>query len=1023
MSLIHSEYKDRIAHWVRTLKKDFYAPLGEVKFSFFPAFERMSLTEVQKQEFFSIEPGFLWGASYEYGWFRSEIILPQTAEGKRIVLDLHPGGESTLFVNGQAFGTYRAGWIREPHHFLVDNTIALKGKPGSRYDLYMETYAGHYIPEAESGDCAVGPVLPGCYKDPLEEGSRRCLGTSTYGIWDEDAYQLYMDIMTLGRLLQVLDLDSLRAQKVAQALERFTLCVEFEQEKEERSRSYREAREILRPVLRAENGSTMPVFSCVGNSHLDLVWLWTKEETRRKTARTFAAQLRLLEEYEDYYFIQSQPACYEMCREYYPELFEKIRQAVKEGRWIAEGAMWVEPDTNMAGGEALIRQLLYGKKYYKEMFQVDSRLLWLPDTFGYSAALPQILKGCEVDYLVTQKIFWSYNEGESFPYHYFNWKGMDGSQVVSFLPTSYTYETDPGELNQVWKKRAQKRELDCFLIPFGYGDGGGGPTRDHIEYLKRQKNLEGSVRVQMESPLEFFKKMDKKGGPYYTYTGELYFNAHRGTYTSQAEIKKLNRRGEFSLRALELWASTAACLKGLSYPTETIEKLWKILLFNQFHDILPGSSIQKVYEDAERELSYVCKEAKALTAQVVGALTAPGKGITLFNSLPFERTCFVELEGKYGRVTIPSLGMKTLKPEDSCFDEPFVPACVYEEAGFFIMENEILHLKIDEKGEIVSLKLKKNHREFASSPMNHFRIFKDVPRKFDAWDIDSNYEEQEIPGARNIRVKILSSGGIKASLEVSFEIGNSYIKQEIHLESGSARVEFRTQADWRELHRLLKVSFPTVLDVETGRNEVQFGYIERPMHRSRAYEKDRFEVCCHRYSAVCDGGNGFGILNDSKYGISMKEGTLELTLLRAGACPEMRADNRVHTFTYGITIWEGDFHNSRIVCQGYEINEPPLILSGTGEPFSLASVDKGHIMIDAVKLAEDGSGDLILRIYEAEKWRDQAVLTIGIPVEGAWECNMLEHKKQELNVNDRKISLDFHGFEVKTLRIARKRSD
>lgn len=1047
MNIIHSEYRDRIAHWIRTLKRDFYTPLGKLNFGFCHSMERISLKDADRLNYQAVSPGFIWGSTYEYGWFHTHFVLPEEAEGERIVLDLKPGGEAALFLNGREFGTYRAGWVGEEHHFLEDNFITDCAVPGTGYTLYMEVYAGHYITEAESGDCATGPVLPGTYEDTLKQGRRRQMGTSTYGIWNEDAYQLYMDVMTLKGLLEILDQDSLRAQKVAEALEKFTLCVDFEQDRTKRIKDYQRARKILAPVLEAENGSTMPLFSCVGNSHLDLVWLWPKEETIRKTARTFGAQLRLLEEYPDYYYIQSQPACYELCRENYPRLFERIQQAVKEGRWVAEGAMWVEPDTNMAGGEALIRQLVYGKRYYREMFGVDSRLLWLPDTFGYSAVLPQILKGCGVDYLVTQKIFWSYNEGEPFPYHYFYWEGMDGTKVTSFLPTSYTYKTAPEELNQVWKKRVQKRDLDSFLIPFGYGDGGGGPSRDYIEYLRRQENLEGGVRVKMENPLEYFKRMDEKGGPSNTYTGELYFTAHRGTYTSQAAIKKWNRRAELALRRLELWSAVAAVSGNMPYPSEKIEVLWKKLLFNQFHDILPGSSMGRVYEEAEQEMSQVCSEAEQSISAAIQSMMVKEEGLTVWNSLPFERSCMIRLPEGFGeskmescvdkngqryrvlhegrvrwvRVPVPALGTAVLYP---CQDtnalereKQLNQAYAYQMNDRVIMENGILRAEISSRGEVLSFGLVGEEGNIASGPMNHFRMFKDVPRKFDAWDIDSNYERQETEGLFDIHTEIISNGGARAVVRVSARVGESLIYQDIVLEAGSDRVDFETTVDWKELHRLLKVSFPTVIRAENGINEIQFGYIERPMHRSRAYEKDRFEVCNHRYSAVCDGGNGFGILNDCKYGISMRDGALELTLLRAGACPDMKADNRLHIFTYGITAWKGSFEECRIAEQGYEINEQPLVFEGTASAFSLAVTDRSHIMIDTVKMAEDGSGDLVFRLYEAKRWRDTTRLSFGIPVKRVWNCDMLENKKEELAVEGQSVQLDFSAFEIKTVRV------
>ena len=599
MGIMSSEWSGRLQHWMRTLKDDFYRPLGTISWEAFRTMEHLSPEEAAKGQFEPVEPGFTWGKTWEYCWFRGKVVLPEEAEGKRIVMDLRPDGESTLFVNGREFGTYRASWVTQKHHFVEDNVLSRDAKAGTEYEILMETYAGHYYPESPDGGCATGPVLPGSYQDPLEEGRRRTLGVCTFGIWNEDAYQLWMDADTLKQLLDKLDPNSLRAAKIAEALENFTLAVDFEQDEAGRIASYRAGREVLRPALEAKNGSTAPVFYAVGNAHIDLAWLWPMAETHRKTERTFAAQLRLLEEYPEYKYIQSQPAAYEMCREYYPELFKRIKQAVKDGKWITEGAMWVEPDTNMASGEALIRQLLYGKKYYREEFGVDSQMLWLPDTFGYTAALPQILKSCGVKYLVTQKIFWSYNEGEQFPYHYFYWEGMDGSKITSFLPTSYTYRTDPEELISTWENRSQKRDLDAFLLPFGYGDGGGGPARDYLEYAAREKDLEGCPKVKQESPITFFKDMEAEGGPKHTYTGELYFSAHRGTYTSQAMVKQNNRRCELSMRELELW-STLAALKGKAYPAEAVERLWKAVLLHQFHDILPGSSIARVYQEAEK---------------------------------------------------------------------------------------------------------------------------------------------------------------------------------------------------------------------------------------------------------------------------------------------------------------------------------------------------------------------------------------------------------------------------------------
>ena len=1037
MKLMHSEWQDRVKHWIRTLKDDFYEPLGEISLEAFTTMEYLTLEEAAKGDFAPVSPGFTWGKEWEYGWFRGSFTLPEGAKGERIVMDLKPDGESALFVNGKAFGTYRASWVYEPHHFMEDNVLCSCAEGGEHFELFMETYAGHFLPDAPTGGCCTGPVLPGAYTDQAREGARAVLGKCTYGIWNEDAYQLYMDVMTLKYLLETLDETSLRVAKIAKALERFTLIVDFEQPKKGRISSYKEARQALRPVMEAKNGTSAPVFYAVGNAHLDLAWLWPMAETYRKTERTFAAQLRLIEEYPEYKFIQSQPASYEMCKKYYPELFARIKEAVKKGQWIADGAMWVEPDTNMAGGEALIRQLVHGKRYYKEEFGVDSEVLWLPDTFGYTAALPQILKGCGVKYLVTQKIFWSYNEGEQFPYHYFTWQGMDGSSIVSFLPTSYTYRTNPVEVNKIWKERTQLQDLDAFLMPFGYGDGGGGPARDHVEFAKRQEDLEGSAKVKMAGPAEFFHDMEALGGPVNTYVGELYFSAHRGTYTSQAMIKQNNRKSELAMREMEIW-SALAMAGGMDYDLSKADGLWKEVLLHQFHDILPGSSIARVYVEAEKAHKAIQEGAGEMTEQAFAALTRQSDegAVTVWNSLSFERTALVELPARFeggaktkdgeevpvqaydgkvkALVKLPSLGAVSLIPVKG--NGPAVSEVkVMESPEGFVMENGKVKVLVNNKGEVVSFVLKESGREFAAEPMNRFRLYKDVARLFDAWDIDSNYIHQEVEALTDAKVEMVSEG-LEGALKVTGRISESSIEQYIRLSADSTRLTFETQVDWKELHRLLKACFPVDVYAENGINEMQFGFVERPAHRSRPYDKDRFEVCNHRYSAFCDGSHGAAVLNDCKYGISMNQNSLELSLLRASSAPEMRADNRVHHFTYAFTAWEGSFAESDVTRQGYELNVLPRISEGVLETFSAASVDKENVILDTIKPAEDGSGDLILRLYESKKAAVTATVRC-MPCKAAYLCDMLENAREEIPVTEGQVTVPFGAFEVKTIRL------
>ena len=1032
MQLMSNEYQGRLKHWQRTIQQDFYMPVQQIHFEGYVTMDQLTLEEAAKGPFQPIPEGFQWGHTWEYMWLRATVEIPQECAGQPIVMDLNLGGEATLFVNGQAFGTRRAEWVDVPHHYIVDNILTECAVPGERFELLFEVYAGHYYPTHEGECAATGPVLPGSYQDPTVEGRRTAMGRSTFGVWQEDAYQLWMDVSTLQLLMNELPDTSLRAAKIADGLEQYTLLVDFEQPREARLADYRKAREALAPLMVATNGATMPRMSAVGNSHLDLAWLWPVQETERKTARTFAQQLRLLDKYPEYRYIQSQPAAYEMCRKHYPELYERIRAAVAKGQWIADGAMYVEPDTNMPSGEALVRQLLHGKRYYKDAFDLESRVLWLPDTFGYSAALPQILRKFHVDYLVTQKIFWSYNDGDRFPYHYFNWVGMDGSRVTSFLPTNYTYHTDPKELCQVWKKRAQARHLEDFMIPFGYGDGGGGPCRDHIEYALRARDLEGMPKVNMEAPVDFFDRLQAEGGPRNTWTGELYFNAHRGTYTSQAAVKNNNRRSECALHDMELWGAAAAT-NGGSYPLQDADRLWKQLLLLQFHDILPGSSIARVYQEANVAHCALQQEAKALAADFRQQLVKPGEGITLFNSLGLDRTEVIELpeafahgaqtlegnavpvHGRHALVTVPAMGHVSLVPA-AVAQSPKATAQLTVTGA--VLENSRVRVKLNSQGRIVSFRTKEG-RELATAPMNTLHLYKDVPRLFDAWDIDSNYVEQEIPLEDNAELSLECAEGLTAAVRMRRVVGNSTVEQVICLHAEDTMVRFDTTVDWHELHRLLKVSFPTTVHAENALHEIQFGYVERPTHRSRAYDKDRFEVCNHRYTALADQGHGCAVLNDCKYGVSTEGSTISLTLLRASASPEMRADNGLHHFTYAFEAWEGPFLAAPVVQDGLRLNYPLTITEGVAPTQSLFRVDAPNVIIDTVKIAEDGSGDLILRLYESKKCDTCCALTTALPVQSAALCDMMEQVEAELPANS-SIPLHLQPFEILTLRMKTK---
>jgi alpha-mannosidase len=1058
------EWRSRLDIWIREIQKDFYILIDEVQCSGFTTMERLSPEEALAREFVPMPVGTPWGKKWEYGWFKTEITIPAFAEGKRIIFSPEVGGETLVWVNGRLAGS------KDLEHNYVTLTKSAKAKEA--YDILMESYAGHG-PRLENG----GPYYPGSVPVPEPPEKQVRVNHAVIAIWNEPAYQVGLDAYTLDKLLTVLEENSLRAQKVFEGLKQFTYIVDFEQPLEKRVEGYMKARKLLEPLLLCVNGSTAPEFTIFGQSHLDLAWKWPFEETKRKCARTISSQLALMDEYPEYRFMVCQIPVLENIRKYYPELYLRVKEKINNGQLIPEGGFYVESDTNIPSGESLIRQLAIGKRCYKEEYGCDSRMAWLPDTFGFTAALPQIMKGCGIRYFATQKLLRCHPESDPFPYNIFMWEGIDGSQTLSHMFMENNSGIDPELLVRRWNKdRNQKEDIETFMFPFGYGDGGGGPTRDIYELARRVENLEGAPRTKLESPVDFFEAIEKKGLPKNKYVGELYLQWHRGTYTSLAALKKGCRKSEVALHDAELWSVIAETGQAAAYPRPQLAELWKKLLFNQFHDILAGTSITRVNDEAKKDFEEVCSQACQLTDRALSRMLRgkpdvgekEGKALSVFNSLSWTRSALVRLpsgskgatdtEGKalpvqligedaYTSVKVPACGVTTIYPQEgednTGFDGCNAGSFAYYRDGAIFLENEYIRVRFNKTGQMEEITDKETGIQLAQGLCNNFKMYRDVNIEYDAWELGSMYESLPVELVREAEAEIVfgelpygavsngSRGNLTAGIKISRKLNASQMSQTITLEHGSRRVDFKTEIDWREQHKILKVEFPLRVHADEAIHEIQFGYIKRPNHKSRKYDADRFEVSQHRYTALAEASHGTAVLNDCKYGVNVDGNSINLTLLKAPVIPDMYADKGLQEFTYSLYVYNGAFADSGVVQNGYELNYPVLIRDGAaGEKsfFSLETGNKpekknpcdfayGNVILETVKKAEDGSGDIILRLYEAQKATTHCILKTQLDVTDAYQADMLENTGDRLEISENGIELHFRPFEIKTIRI------
>ncbi len=983
---IGSQWNDRLRIWAEQFPKYYYRKAAALSVSYFTTMEHIPFEQAAQGHYAPAPVGMKWGRKWEYGWFRTQLMIPEELAGKRVVLTLNTAEEMLAWVNGR-----ESGAIDKRHRFI---TLSRSARAGDTYEIYAECYAGHGIRNE-----GAGPV--GWGEEPVPEPPEYqvTVGQSHFGVWNEALFQAAMDYLTLYSLVQKLPEKSLRTMKIVEGLKKFTYIADFELPEPEMTASILEAGKLLKPLLECRNGSTAPEYTVFGQSHLDLAWLWPVEETVRKAARTYTNQLALMEEYDDYRFLLCEPPILEWLKELYPNVYESVLEKVKQGKFYPEGALWVESDTNIPSGEALIRQFVLGKRWFRGELGIESQMAWMPDTFGFSAALPQIMKKCRIPYFATQKLIRQSPECQPFPYNIFWWEGMDGSRVLAHTFKKNNANFQPGDLITRWEEdRVQLENIDGLMFPFGFGDGGGGPTRQMLEMARRCVDLEGTPRCRMESPVKYFERHPQ---PVDTFCGELYLAWHRGTLTSQAKTKKGIRDAESALRRTEFFLSRQR-LSGKEMPDnwkQRLEALWKKLLFQQFHDIAPGTSIARVHERAERELHEVCAGCNELLGEMTAGAAAPQGCRVAYNCLSWPR----RIQG----VTVPAQSSAVLEP--SAVPEYPVQLRYLEQEKSYELSNAYLTCRVNDRGELVSVKKRGADTEYLAGVGNRLLMFKDVNTCYDAWELGSMYENLPVPLEDHVTVT-MQPGAYRAALEINRKIGDSALRQEIVLTADSPCIEFVTQIDWQERHKLLKVAFPVNAHAKEAIHEIQFGYVKRPTHRSYQTDKDRFEVCNHRYSALTDGAHGAAVLNDGKYGVNVADNEIRLTLLKSTMMPDQNADRGMQQFTYAFYPFDGAFADSDVPQRAAEQNEP-VVFSGIADglgPIFLA--DEKNILVETIKPADTMDNALLVRAYEAMGKQTDCAFTVSPRITKIVETDMLEENPQAVNPGH----VHFGSFEIKT---------
>lgn len=964
-----------------------------------------------------------WGGFDQTTWFRMTVRIPKAMQGQRVAALIRPGGESLAYVNGVPF----QGLDGNRDEVLLTE----KAKGGEVFDIALES-------------------VPSVRFDEHHHFAYADLAVKRMPVWD-----FYWDCRVVYDVLGVLEQDYAPARQLQDLLKETLQRVAFQhQGAPAYFASIVKAQRFLRKGLKNfETSYGLGTLAVMGQSHIDTAWLWPLRETRRKCGRTFSTVLNLLDQYPDFVYLCSQPLQFEWIKEHYPELYRRIKRHVKSGRWEPFGALWVESDCNVPSGESMIRQILYGNRFFRKEFGMQSRCAWLPDAFGYSWSLPQIFKKAQIDTFLTTKITWS--RFTEFPYSMFQWEGVDGTRILGLMPPlNYNGLMRPSDCVEQWKLFKQKDKVDELPYAFGYGDGGGGPTMEMIETARRLHNIVGIPKCRMsriqDSVDRMRAQMDFDGLP--VYNGELYLEYHRGCQTSQARTKRNNRKCELLLRNAELFGSLAL-LEGAKYDQKTLYEAWKILLTNQFHDILPGSSITEVYQDTERDYGRLAALAGGVQDAALRYLTAKidtsgeGAAIVVFNALSWPRTDVTMLDapplkGAFAIVgpdgeAVPHQSVAGGKVLFEARNVPPLGYAVYhavkgrrnaEPSGSLHasekrIENDYLRITLDANGSLSSVYDKLEEREVleAGQRGNDLLLFDDRPHGNDAWDIDPNYEDIQWRPEAPESIAVIENGPIRAVVRVVRKTARSVIVQDLTLYAHAPRLDFVSEVDWHEKRVLLKAAFPVDVRASNATYETQFAAIERAVHHNTAWDRARYEVPVHRWADLSEGGYGVSVLNDSKYGFDTKGNVMRLSLLRAPIDPDPAADQGKHLFTYSLYPHDGDWRNG-VVQQAHELNNPLVTVASAATKGPLpraaafASVDADNVIVDTVKRHED-SDALIVRLYEAQGQRGKVSLTFRKKPRIVTECDLMEENDAPLKLRGATLPLHITPYEIRSFKV------